>query len=409
MRSQDILYSLSNKGEYGKLIEYIQKHNDKHVRYGAAGVLLESVYEFKMKANKEDHKKLIDIVLTEPNDSIRAKVLEILIQIKDESVLETIITRLGSSSYPTPKKTPYPRILTKWHSSTYYTLRLLAVVGFGSITEKSYKTKLRTSIRKESHVKVLRRAIEEGGKIGDETFVTPIQNYIYNPSDEFQTTDESEVEDIKKTAIEALVEIESDAAYEALLAATRKKDKSLKEHAIKKIGEFGAERSLDIVVDKLDAKDSKIRKSAAESVLDTVSESDDSHSIRMKIIEELNKDSDVNVTDQFSEIVSDADENPKRRNSAWLIGQLEESSENNIEALLQAVVSEDPYLQKIAAASLYKLDKDSVIEHIEEYLTEVNTNSDEYELLKYIKSRLETDYKKEVVEYTYVTKPSDYG
>ena len=409
MSSRDFLYSLASRGEYNRLIEYIQAHDDSSVRYGAAGVLLESTDKFKMQTNTTHCKELLTIVLTEPNDSVRAKVLEILLEIEDESILDNIITRLGSSSQPTPTETPYPRILTKWHSSRHYTLRLLAIVGFSSISGRSYLTKLRTSIKKESNVTVLRRAIEEGGNVGDETFVSPIQDYIHMPPEQFQTSDTEEIEAVKKTAIEALVEIGSDASYEALLSATRRRDQMLKEYAIKKIGEFGAKKSLDIVINELDADDEKIQKSAAESVLGTFEKEDDSHEIRMKVLNELSSSADVSVCDQFAKIItSNSEDTCKKRNSAWLLGQLKESSDNTIEALLTAIESGDQYLQKIAAASLYQLDNKDVVEAITQRLTQIEPETPEYNLLTFIKQQIEKDHKKDVIEYTYVTEPTDY-
>lgn len=410
MSSNDFLYSLSSQGNYDKLITYIENHDDKHVRYGASGVLLESSNQFRMQANSEQVQRLIQITLTEPNHQIRAKVLEILVEIEGESALEDVIDRLGSSAYPTPTDTPYPRILTRWHSSQYYSLRLLSIIGFGTLSEESYNIKLKTSIQKESHPKVLRRAIEEGGKLRDETFVKPIQQYIYASDTEFQTTNQDEIKEIRKTAIEALVTIGSDAAYEALLTATRKQNKTLKKHALKKIGEFGVNQSLDVAVDELDAEDQEIRKSAAESVLNsfqTVEE--DSHAVRMKALDQLTQDTDLNAADQFAEIVTEADEKPVQRNSAWLLGQLQDSKTNTITALLDAVDSEDPYLRKIAAASLYRLDENKVIPKIETKLQTLESDSEAYEVLSFINSRLKEDYKKEVVEYTYVSEPSDYS
>ena len=409
MQQKDFLYSLANRDEYDTLITYVETHDDNHVQYGAAGVLVEFSERFKMKTNSNQVDRLITIVITNSNDRIRSKVLELLIETQDDSILEEIVSRLGDNNFSDPPEKPYPRILTKWHASEEPPLRMLAIVGFASINEVSYHTKIRTSIQNESHPDVLQKAIEAGGEIGDETFVTPIQQYIYKESTEFQTTNISKVEDIKKVAIDSLVQIGTEASYEALLAATRKNEKTLKQYAIKKIGEFGADKSIDIVVTELTNKSENIRKSAAKSVLKSVQEvEEDGHKARLKILNELSTDSNITPSRQFAEITTESNQDPERRNSAWLLGQIKDSSTNTITALFDAIQSEDPYLRQIAAASLYQLDKTKVVKEIDEQIDSIEKETPAYNLLSYIRDQLEKEHKKDVIEYTYVSDPEDY-
>lgn len=99
--------------------------------------------------------------MVEPSDSVRANIIKLLLKIEDESILDNIVTRLRSSNEPTPTETPYPLILTKWYSSSKPELRLLAIVGFGNLSSETSRTRLRTTIKQEQNLKVLRRAIEE--------------------------------------------------------------------------------------------------------------------------------------------------------------------------------------------------------------------------------------------------------
>jgi len=92
-RNTDQLYALSNRGEYGSLIRYIRNHNDEHVRFGAAGVLSESIEGFKEEVTPRLQQALVESVLNDPSDDVRAAVLNVLLSI-DESTIDTIITRL---------------------------------------------------------------------------------------------------------------------------------------------------------------------------------------------------------------------------------------------------------------------------------------------------------------------------
>ena len=59
-KNTDQLYALSNRGEYGTLIRYIRSHNNEHVRFGAAGVLSESIEEFTEKATPRHQQALVE-------------------------------------------------------------------------------------------------------------------------------------------------------------------------------------------------------------------------------------------------------------------------------------------------------------------------------------------------------------
>ena len=108
----DHLYSLSSRGAYDELIRYLRTHEEEDVRYGAAGVLAESVGGFNEQITPARRKALVDAVRTDPSDAVRANVVKTLLAI-DESIADNIITRLEMAPESTPTETPYPLILTK--------------------------------------------------------------------------------------------------------------------------------------------------------------------------------------------------------------------------------------------------------------------------------------------------------
>ena len=413
-RNTDQLYALSNRGEYGSLIRYIRNHNDEHVRFGAAGVLSESIEGFKEEVTPRLQQALVESVLNDPSDDVRAAVLNVLLSI-DESTIDTIITRLETEPQSTPTGTPYPLILTKWHGKPRAPLRFLAVAGFGRVRSRNTIEKLRTTIIREENMRVLRRAIEEGGAVGDERFVTPIQEHLRMDNEKYEgSTKSKQVERVKEAAVEALVKIGSNGAYEALLTASRSSDEMLKEEVISQIGKFGARDTVDVVVDKLDADDNDaLRREAASGVITSFTESEfeDNHEVRQRTIERIDEEISTDVSAEFAGIVSEAPRNAEKRNAAWLLGQLESETDIAVDSLLDALNDDDEYLRTIAAASLTNIDHSKLEEKVDAVLDTADEESEAHKLASFLKSHLTNDAaaaKKELVDYRYVSKPSDY-
>ena len=410
----DYLYSLANRGEYGELIRHIRDHDDQHVRYGAAGILAESADAFAEAVTPQTQQALIGCVLSEPSDAVRANILNVLLTV-DESTFDTIITRLEADPESTPTERPYPLILTKWHSSGRPSLRFLAVVGFGRVGSQSTINKLRTTLSRETDLRVLRRAIEAAGTVGDETFVSPIQDHLRADNDEFQqATNSKQIAAVKEAAVEALVEIGTNAAYEALVTASRSTDDELKEQVIGKIGRFGAQETVDLVVDELDDDSNEsIREEAAEGVITTFTETefDEGDAVRQQAIEKIAEDVSTDVSEEFASIVEESPHRSEQRNAAWLLGQLEGSSEAAVDSLLEVLEDDDSDLRRIASASLTKLDQAMVEGKIETFLETVDEDTEAHTLASFVQSNLHdtaAEAKKELVEYTHVTSPSDY-
>jgi len=413
-RTADYLYSLADRGEYAELIRHIRDHNDQHVRYGASGILAESADEFAEEVTPETQQALIDCVLTEPSDAVRANVLNVLLTV-DESTFDTIITRLEAEPESTPTDTPYPLILTKWQSSDRPSLRYLAVVGFSRVRSQSTIAKLRTVLKRETDFRVVKRAIEAAGTVGDETFVSPIQEYLRADGSEFhQSVSDEQLERVREAAVESLVQIGTDAAYEALVSASRSTDDELKGHVVSEIGRLGAQETVDLVVDKLDEDDNEtVREEAAAGVITTFTETDfdEGGAVRQQAIEKMAEEISTDVSEEFASIIEESPHSSEQRNAAWLLGQLETSNPEAIDTLVSALNDEDDNLRKIASASLTKLDQSDVDEKIDSFLDSVDEDSEAHTLASFVQSVLHSsgeEAKKEMVEYTRVADPSDY-
>lgn len=411
-RARDQLYRLSEQGEFDTLINYIQQHSNESVRYGAVGVLSESTHAFVEQITQQQQQALISIVLSEPSDRIRAKILHLLLEI-DESTLDNIITRLETNPKNTPTNKPYPLVLTYWVGKPQPELRLLAVVGFGHIGDQSSITKLRTLLREETNLRVINRAIKEAGDIGDESFVDPIQDYLRVDETGFQGASHEMKRDVQQTAIQALIKIGTNAAYEALVTACRTTDDELKKHAISEIGKFGARDTVDFAIDGLDGDDADMRQKAAKGVLTNFTETnfDEGDEVRQQALEKISSEINTQPHKEFRDIITESDRVVEKRNAAWLLGQLENIDNETINTLLDALHSDDEYLRKIAAASIWNSDDDMLSRKIQQFLSQTDQETAAYDIAKSIHAQLQQsadEVKKDVVNYTYISHPDEY-
>ena len=387
----DKFYALSTRGAYDELIRYLRGHDEEDVRYGAAGVLSESAEDFATEITSPTRKALVDSVLNDPSDAVRANVVKTLLAI-DESIADNIITRLEMQPESTPTEAPYPLVLTKWHERQWPELRYLAVVGFGRVASQTTIEKLRTTVQRETDLRVIRRAIEESGALGDETFVTPIKSYLRIDDDNrYQSADPEQIRQTKQAAVEALVTIGTEGAYEALRTASRGTDTELKACAISEIGRFGTDETVDLIVDELHNEDGGVRQEAAEGLITAFTESDfeEGDTVRQQALEKIGDDVDASVSDEFASIVDDSPHKPEQRNAAWLLGQLETATEETVESLLAALKHEDDYLRIIAAAGLTTLDPALVDQKLSAFIESVDEESPAHDLASMIQSRLQ--------------------
>lgn len=388
---RDKLYTLSDQGEYEPIISCMLEHTNSNARYGAAGVLSESP-SFLNNASADVRKMLISAVLDEPDDKVRARIIDVLLQIEGEAVLDNIVTRLELDPDLAPPEKSYPFVLDKWSSKPHSELRLLAVVGFGSLDTPSSREKLLQRIKNEQDIDVLRRAIEEGGEVGDVTFVAPIQQYLR--ADSFSTNQfiEAKINRLQEAAVEALVKIGTHGAYEALVTATRSSDANLKESAISQIAKFGSNETLDRVIEELDSPESEeVRRTAAAGILTTFVESDfeSSHEVREQAIEAISEEVSVDVSGDFAAIIEDSESTTEKRNAAWLLGQIDDESEVAAETLATTLVdSDDELLAIIAAATLSEHDPQLVRECIAAIRDAVDDDSLANELVSFGESNV---------------------
>jgi hypothetical protein len=210
------------------------------------------------------------------------------------------------------------------------------------------------------------------------------------------------------------VKIGTNAAYEALVTASRGTDEELKEHVISEIGKFGAQKTVDLIVDELhNEENDELRGEAAEGIITSFTQTDfeEGHSVREEALDLIGEDVSTSVSNEFADIVRESPRKSEQRNAAWLLGQLDTTDQETLECLLASLEDDDAYLRKVATASLTNLDPIKVEDKMETYLEQVEEGTEAHKLATFIKENIKDEAeeaKKELVNYSYVGSPSDY-
>lgn len=403
----DYLYKLAEKQEYTKLVEIITTHSQTEVRYGAAGILVEEDTKFTTTITPDQQKMLVTHILKEPNDKVRSKIVQLLLQI-DTSIIDTIIYRFKIDQ--TPNNIPYPLVFTRY-TSKEWPLRYLAAAGFGTVGSQTTIRKLLTMLQNESHPKVLYRVIQESGEVGNEQFVDPLKRYIDITEEQFKSsTTDQQIKKIQEATVESLIKIGTSAAFEAVLTASRSRDDHAKDVILEKIGKFGYKDSIKVLTKNIQSESDSIQKSAASGAVKLLKNAEND-TTRQQLIQELQTKSDSNISQHFTTIIQDSAQTIERRNAALILGELDELREQDITTLLETFDSNDDVLKIISASSLYKINCNICRKKLQEHISTIKTDDTQLRtFLQNLKELLEKeDPKKRVANYTYVSEPDDYS
>jgi FOG: HEAT repeat len=273
----DFLYTLASNGRFDRIADYVASNEALAVRYGAAGILTEFAGDLKTAATTELRKKLINAVLEEPDDRVRARVVEALLYI-DESILDTLVTKIAADREPTPTDSPHPLLLVEWLGSDSVELRLLAVAGLGDVGTPSMIPKL-SSACSDTDRRVRERALKELGRIGNPRCVEEVADCL-----------DSDIASIRHEAAKTLGEINTRGAIDRLRPAGRRdEDDELRRIALDQLGTFPSSDVINTLSDGVTDENPEIQQAAASSLMELISSAsfEESHTIREEVAEEI--------------------------------------------------------------------------------------------------------------------------
>jgi len=399
----DFLYTLATNGQFMRIARYLASNDAVAVRRGAAGILTEFAGDLESAATNEFTGTLVTAVLTETDEVVRARVIETLLYI-DESIIDTLVTRIASDNEPTPTDSPHPLVLVEWMGSQHAELRLLAVAGLGDVGAPNMIPRLAAACS-DNDQRVRERALKELGRIGSARAIDAVADCL-----------DSDIGTIRWEAARALAEIGTDGALDHLMPAARTDDEELREIVLSELGAFGSDRALDTIVSGLSDDEPEIRQAAASSLIELVwsASFEESHNVREEVaqaIEEL-EDEDQDVVTEFVTLFSETPRTAIRRNTAWLLGRIGDSRDAVIDTLLDALADEDLPTAQIAASSLARIGGRGIEDDVEAYIQSQPEESARRARAEFVLSQI-TDSEADVilkrtVEYIHVTEPEDY-
>ena len=397
----DFLYTLASNGRFERIADYVASNEPVAVRYGAAGILTEFAEDLKEEATTDLRKQLIDGVLQESDDRVRARIIEALLYI-DESILDTLVTKIASDNEPTPTDSPHPLLLIEWLGSDNVELRLLAVAGLGDVGTPSMIPKLSAACS-DADRRVRERALKELGHIGNPRCVEAVADCL-----------DSDIESIRHEAARTLGQVNTRGAIDRLRPAARRgDDDELRRVALDELGTFPSSDVINTLTDGLRDEDPDIRQAAASSLMEMVAEADfeESHEIREEVATEI-EDINDDVIPDFLTLFAETYRTTIRRNTAWLLGRIGDSREEVVDQLLEGLSDDDFTTAQIAASSLARIGGREIEDRLEAFIEDHPEGSSPRTRAEFVLTQItdsEADaFLKRTVEYIHVSEPADY-
>jgi len=397
----DFLYTLASNGRFDRIADYVASNEALAVRYGAAGILTEFAGDLKTAATTELRKKLINAVLEEPDDRVRARVVEALLYI-DESILDTLVTKIAADREPTPTDSPHPLLLVEWLGSDSVELRLLAVAGLGDVGTPSMIPKL-SSACSDTDRRVRERALKELGRIGNPRCVEEVADCL-----------DSDIASIRHEAAKTLGEINTRGAIDRLRpAARRDEDDELRRIALDQLGAFPSSDVINTLSDGVTDENPEIQHAAASSLMELISSAsfEESHTIREEVAEEVEA-LDADVIPAFVTLFTDTHRTTIRRNTAWLLGRIGDSQEEVVDHLLDALSDDDFTTSQIAASSLARIGGRDIKDRLEKFIENHPEGSGPRTRAEFVLTQITEGegglVLERTVEYIHVSEPDDY-
>jgi HEAT repeat protein len=365
------LYQLERERDIDELVETLQRSDNPSVRQRAAeivGGLFEAddfderdlvldndtTGELGLETTDGDEEPetaidvLISVVKEDENRGVRAAAIDALDQHSQEA-LERIVDELSEEDLESAADWVAAQAFADVLDDEQPELRMAAATGLGRVGDRSV-TKALVARLSDPDPRVRERSATACGRIGDPRAVEALRRLIHQ---------DANIE-VRKAAAEALGDIGSKGAQDALLESADDESESVRRVIADSLGEFRSVKPVDTLVEFLTDESETVRRTAMFSLVEILSNAPpkQSHQIRETTANKLESATADEVIPPLSEILTESSGTPQRRNAAWLLGRVvgEEYREMAREALLDGLGDEDGMTAQFAATSLARLD-----------------------------------------------------
>lgn len=398
------LHSLANSGQFERLIRYLGSNEPTRVRRVAADYITQTVDTLKEQATPDDITKLYEAVLIETDDTVRARVIESLIYI-DDAAIDRLVRKIEANDSPTPTDTPHPLLYLRWIDSQHVELRLLAVAGLGSVGSKQVTEHLLEACEDhDSRVQV--RALTECGRLGSAQCVDTAIGLL--------DADDTRV---RRAAVKALVKIGTEDALMAIMPIASGSESDLRGEVLRHLGNVGSLTVFGVLLDAATGDVDILREIAVKSIIELIihAPTENRSLVRETITTHLQHTADSTIHRELRALAT-VDDPRIRRNATWVLGAIvdPEKHTQSVKTLIRGIDDSDEMTATVAVSQLTEHDTGVIINHLEAFISEYTGELDSETLQRADHIRAEItaldadDHRRDAVEYTVVSDPSDY-
>ncbi len=162
--------------------------------------------------------------------------------------------------------------------------------------------------------------------------------------------------EVRREAADALGTIGNRQALQALLTLYNDSNERVRRIAVSGFGKFESDQPVSYLVDALGDNSGAVRRTAVFSLIELLSNvpTQQSHTIREAVVDQLAATEDETVVAPLVEILEVGQQPAQQRNTAWLLGRVmdDESNRTAVDALIDALHSEDQMTAQFASTSL---------------------------------------------------------
>lgn len=396
------LYQLAREGQTTEIVAYM-KHSERPVVRRRAAEVLGDFADVQRSIDREEIvRELINAVLNETDDSVRARAIDALYRHGRES-LERLITTLSDFDASETPDWMTASHLTDWLDADYPEFRMVAATTLGELGDEHVISHLVTAFD-DVDPRVRERAVRACGIIGDERAVDPIAKKL-------DDTDPR----VQRAAANALAAVGTESALEALIPAARVDDEQVRQIAVTELSGLASTKPLVVLVRALDDRSETVRQAAIISLVELMNPQEGSESeIREVVTEQLGEADSQQLIQQLLDIIESSPKLTVQRRVVWLLGNVLEPDDEGIEAVHEGLldVLDDNQLGEMAKESLVRLGSEDLQKRLQVFVQSEAGSDDAIERAEAVLDEIGTEQISEVVRnsvnYTYVREPADY-
>jgi HEAT repeat protein len=334
------LYDLARSGDVDGLEEMLLESDSPAVRKRACELLGEIATTEEMDAIET----LVSVAVTDESGAVKAAAVDGLDEIGAEAV-EQLLVEITGKKIDQGADWAVAKRFAKALSSEIPELRMAAAAALGKLGDESGINSLKSALS-DTDPRVRQRVCMALGEINHPSAVPALIDRLGDPNGQ-----------VRHEAAISLSAIGTDQALAALKNMMDADNTAIRRIAASALGEAGTADVVEPLAAALNDPDEGVRSASIYSIIELLSNVDTqkSHSIRDRIVTELQGADDATVQ-PIVEILEESSQQRQRRNAAWFLGRVvDEPNRETVNALVDALTSDDTQTAQFAATSLAEM------------------------------------------------------